>query len=348
VPFARAGSDVKQNGIRLKNCQHALAAAHRAGDVDERTLAAATRELARAAETVEDPRAPRPAGIAVFASADECVTVESAAPFTTSVTVGPRYYVVPLVPLASTTPSVFVLALSQHAVRLVALATAQELPLPRDVPRSLTDVVGTERRAPSLHHHSVGNGAVFHGHGEGDDDVLPELAIYCRRIAGALAREVAAAGTAVVLAGDVQITAIFRRAAVGWPLLEEQIHGSHDRTPASQLAAFAVPLVAARASSQHADLKALYGARSAEQRASDDPHDIAAAAQAGRIDTLLLEESAALGGPRMRAAGEPHAIQPEGPFNSEAVMTLRCGGDVHVMPAAAMPTRAPQAAIFRF
>jgi hypothetical protein len=348
VPFARAGSDVKQNGIRVKNCQRALATAHESGELDERAIAAAASELARAADAVEDPRAPRSSGLALFASADECVTLESATQFAPSVTLAPRYYVLPLLPFTTSTPSAVVLALSRHAVRLVDAATAHELGLPPGVPRSLTDVVGAERRMPSLQQHSVGTGAVFHGHGEGDDDVLPELLTYCRRIASALAADLGADGKSVVLAGDVQITAIFRRAAAGWPLLDEQIHGNHDRTPATQLAAFAAPLVAVRECARFDELKTLYGARLAERRASDDPLAIAAAARAGRIDTLILEQSAALDEPRLRASREPHAIQPEGPFNSEAVLTLRCGGNVRVVPAAAMPTRAPQAAILRF
>ena len=73
-----------------------------------------------------------------------------------------------------------------------------------------------------------------------------------------------------------------------------------------------------------------------------------AAARDGRIDTLMLERNAALDEPSLRAAREPHTFQPEGPFNSEAVLTLRGGGDVCVVSAAAMPTRSPQAAIFRF
>jgi hypothetical protein len=347
VPFARVGSDVKQNGIRVKNCQRALARAHESGELDERTVAAAASELGRAADAVADPRAPRSSGLALFASADECVTLESANQFAPSVTVAPRYYVLPLVPFTSP-PSAFVLALSRHAVRLVDVATAHEIGLPPGMPRSLTDVVGAERRMPSLHQRSVGAGAVFHGHGDGDDDVLPELTAYCRRIASALSADIGADGKAVILAGDVQITAIFRRAAIGWPLLDEQIHGNHDRTPATQLAAFAAPLVAMRECARFDELKALYGARATEQRASDDPLAIAAAAHAGRIDTLILEQSAAFDGPRLRASREPHAIQPEGPFNSEAVLTLRGGGNVRVVPAAAMPTRAPQAAILRF
>jgi hypothetical protein len=243
---------------------------------------------------------------------------------------------------------VFVLALSRHVVRIVERATGRELPLPADMPRSLTDAVGAERRAATLRQHSVGTGSVIYGHGEGDDDVLPEIETFCRRVANGLAGIVDRTAATLVLAGDVQITAVFRRVAHGWSLLDEQIHGSHDRTGAAQLLAFAEPLVAVWQNGTHADLRALYGARSADRRASDDPLDIAAAARAGRIDTLLLDEAAALDEPRRRAAREPHSAQPEGPFNSEAVLTLRAGGEVRLVASDEMPTQAPQAAIYRF
>jgi hypothetical protein len=348
VPFTRTGKEVRQNGIHLKNCQRALGAARERGEIGERTASAVARELARAAETAVNPRAPRKAGLALFAAGDECVALEPPAPFGALITVAPRYYVVPLLPLTATLPPVLVLALSRHAVRLIDHASAHEVSLPPDVPRSLTDVVGNELRTPSMHQHSVGNGAVYHGHGEGEDDLLPEIEVYCRRIASALEGELNRDGATVVLAGDVQITAVFRRAASGWPLLDEQINGNHDRTAAADLSALATPLACAQQSARHAHLKTLFGARSAEQRASDDPADIAAAARDGRIDTLLLEHAAALDAPRLRAARARHAVQPEGPFNREVVQTLRCGGDVHVLAAAHMPTSAPQAAIFRF
>jgi hypothetical protein len=348
VHFARAGKDVRQNAIQLKKCQRALAAAHAAGAVDAHTTNAATRELAHAAQAAENPRAPRRTDLALFASSDECRALESPVPFASSITIAPRYYVVPLVPLTMSMPPALVLALSRHSVRLIDRASARELPLPADTPRSLEDAVGPERRTPGLQQHSVGAGAVFHGHGEGSDDVLRELETYCRRIVNALTNEIARSAATVVLAGDVQITAIFRRAAAGWRVLGEQIYGNHDRTPAAQLAAFATPLAGVQLSAANAELKTLYWARSAEHRASDDPREIASAARAGRIDTLLLEHSAALDEPGLRAAREPSAVSAEGPFNSEAVLTLRSGGDVRIVPAADMPTAAPQAAILRF
>jgi hypothetical protein len=335
VPFARSGKDVRQNAIHLKNCQRAIAASRAAGDLD--------------APTAADPRAPRPAaGIALFATPDECFTLESPTEFVPLVTIAPRFYLLPLVPFIAAAPSLFVLALSRHSVRLIERASARELPLSADVPRSVTDVVGAERKAPSLQQHSVGSGSVFHGHGEGEDDVLPEIEMFCRRVAQGLATTIDRAGATLLLAGDVQITAVFRRVASGWTLLEQAIHGSHDRTSALELAALAEPSSREWQNVAHAELRALYGARSADRRASDDLTDIAAAARAGRIDTLLLDEAAALDEPRRRAAREPHGAQPEGPFNNEAVLTLRCGGDVRLVATDEMPTGAPQAAIYRF
>jgi hypothetical protein len=349
VPLTRSGKDVRQNAIHLKNCQRAIAAVGESGELDALTTATATRELASAVLTAQNPRAPRPAaGLAIFASPDGCVTLESPAPFVPLVTIGPRFYIVPLAPCTTAAPPVFVLALSRHAVRVVERTSGREIDLPPDVPRSLTDAVGEERRAASLQQHSVGTGSVFHGHGEGDDDVLPEIETFCRRISNSLAGSIDRAGATLLLAGDVQITSVFRRAASGWSLLEDQIHGSHDRTSAAELAALAEPVVTAWQSGADAELRALYGARCADRRASDDPAEIAAAARLGRIDTLLLDAAAALDEPRRRAAREPHMIQPEGPFNSEAVLTLRCGGNVRLVAPAAMPTDAPQAAIYRF
>ena len=172
--------------------------------------------------------------------------------------------------------------------------------------------------------------------------------MFCRRIASSLARSIDRAGATLLLAGDVQIAAVFRRAAAGWSLLEGRIPGNHDRTGAAELAALATPLLTARESATHAELRALYGARSADRRASDDPANIAAAARTGRIDTLLLDEAVALDEPRRRAARDPHLIQPEGPFNRDAVLTLRCGGDVRLVRRNRHADGRPQAAIYRF
>jgi hypothetical protein len=131
-------------------------------------------------------------------------------------------------------------------------------------------------------------------------------------------------------------------------LAQEHIPGNHDRTSAAELCSLAQPLLSARRRQTYAQLRELYEGHVADRRASDDAREISAAAHAGRIDTLLLNESAAFDQPRRRAARDPHAIQPEGPFNIEAVLTLRCGGEVRLLPESEMPTAAPEAAVYRF
>ncbi len=348
MPFLRSGKDVRQNGIQLKNCQRALAAAHDSGSLDERTLAAATRGFEQATDAVTDPRADRRAGLALFAWQDQCVLLESDELSAPLVTIAPRFYLVPLLSRDWPVQPLHVLALSRHSVRLVEQATAQEIPLSANVPRSVTAVVGTERRAATLQRHATGTGTVFHGHGEGDDDVLPEIELFCRRVATTLTANLERADAVLILAGDVQIAAVFRRVATDLNVLEESLHGNHDRTPAAELAGLAEPIASLRQQVALGELKARYGARTADRRASDDAADIAAAAREGRIDTLLLDEDAPLDEPRRRAAGSPHTAQPEGPFNNEAVLTLRSGGDVRLVATTDMPTPAPHAAIYRF
>ena len=87
--------------------------------IDARTTATATRELTSAARAAEDPRAPRAAGIALFATPEGCVALASPPQFVPLVTIGPRFYILPLVPCTTPEPAVFVLALSRHSVRLI-------------------------------------------------------------------------------------------------------------------------------------------------------------------------------------------------------------------------------------
>jgi len=170
---------------------------------------------------------------------------------------------------------------------------------------------------------------------------------FCRGVSAALTSRLDPATDRVLLAGDVQITAVFRRVATGWPLLAEQIHGNHDRTSAVELAALAAPIVAAWRKAADAELRELYHARAADGRATDELTDINAAAHAGRIDTLLLDEkSAAATGER--ATRSAPALEPAGPLNAAAVWTLRCGGAVRLLAPGDMPTRKPHAAIYRF
>jgi hypothetical protein len=347
LPMARKGPGVRQNALRLKHCQRAVTAAAESGAADERTAQTLLRELEQAAEALENPSATRVAGLAMFATPDGCVTLETAAAGAPLVTVGPHFYLVPLLPSALDARELRIVALSAHAVRLFVGWPPREVEAPAGLPRQLTDVVGTEIRPATLQRHGYGSNSIYHGHGDEDDDELPELEAFCRSVSAALASHLDLTTDRVLLAGDVQITAVFRRVAADWPLLAEQIHGNHDRTSAAELATLAEPIVDAWRKAADAQLRELYHMRAADGRASDELTDINSAAHAGRVDTLLLDESRAAA-TRVRAARAATAVERAGPFNAAAVWTLRCGGTVRLLATGDMPTRKPQAAIYRF
>src|SRR5690606_38675749 len=118
----------------------------------------------------------------------------------------------------------------------------------------------------TLQPHSVREGTVFHGYGGTGDDRLPELETYCRRLDDALTDDIAErhpelARLPIVLAGDVQVTAMFRRAARRLSLLEESVDGNHDRTLPTELKTLAWPIIAARIAPEDAELVRLYQER---------------------------------------------------------------------------------------
>jgi hypothetical protein len=347
LPLARAGPAVRQNALHLKHCQRAVAAAAESGAADDRTAQTLLRELEQTADTLENPSATRVAGLALFATPDDCVTVETAALSAPLVTVGPHFYLVPLLPSALDARELKIVALSAHAVRLFVGWPPREVEAPPHMPSALTDVVGTDVRPPTLNRHGHGSNSVYHGHGDENDDELAELEAFCRGVNTALASRLDPAIDRVLLAGDVQITAVFRRIASSWPLLKEQIHGSHDRTSAAELAQLAAPIVASWRKAADAELRELYHVRAANGRASDELAKIDSAAHAGRIDILLLDESNAAAN-REGAMRSAPAVEPAGPLNAAAVWTLRCGGSVRLLASGDMPTRKPHAAIYRF
>jgi hypothetical protein len=354
VPIVRTGKEVSQNRIRVKNALREVEAALQSSSADKRVAAAASRRIQSALEEAIDEidasRGSTDDGWALFGSADDCLMLGCNCEFAPSITVAERFYVVPLLELARAEHRAYVLAISRHGVRLISISRegATEVQLSDAVPRSLTDVVGEERRYAGMQQHSVGGGTIFHGHGEGEDDVVQELEAFCRRVGSALATEVDFAERSLVLAGDVQITATFRRVNGKLPLLERQISGSHDRTSAAELHELAKPILAAAASADDARLRELFHVRHGHGRASDEHAHIARAAEDGRIDTLLLVDcSAHLDGVAVEAV-DTRAAYDEGAFNREVVLTLRHSGTVQLLEPDKMPTRAPLAAIYRF
>lgn len=339
LPVERAGRETRKNTIQIRNMLRRLEGALRDKGHDKRTVDTTIARLDEAIGT-EPPTSLRQSdGLAVFAADADCRIFGCRARFTPRLSIAKRYDVLPLVPLVDDELHGTALVLARNNVRVVEVSHdgAHEIELDDDFPRTWTDAVGTDLRQPGLQQHSVGTGAVFHGHGEGEDDVLPELEIFCRSVADALAKLPGVAARPLVVAADVKLAALFRRTATQLTVLPDTITGNYERADAETIAALARPLL--RRSADGESWADLFRARLAEGRATDSRGELWRAALDAKIDTLLIERESALA--ERDGDGEPD-------FNAEAVLTLRHGGKVHLLGRDDMPSPAPLAAIFRF
>src|SRR5690606_25562507 len=242
--------------------------------------------------------------------------------FAPRLSVAKRYDVLPLVPLVNDDLRGTVLVLARNGVRVIDVSQdqAHELELGDDFPKTGADAFGDDLRQSGLQQHSVGTGAVFHGHGEGEDDVLPELEIFCRSVGDALAKLPDVAAKPLVVAADVKLAALFRRTAAQLQVLPDTITGNYERADVETIAALARRLL--RRSAKGEDWAELYRAGLADGNASDSRGELGRAALDARVDTLLIERESALA--ERDGDGEPD-------YNAETVLTLRHGGKVHLL-----------------
>jgi hypothetical protein len=96
-----------------------------------------------------------------------------------------------------------------------------------------------------------------------------------------------------------------------------------------------------------------FGAASARGQGTDDLGAVAAAAVAGRIDTLLVEADRMIPGRIDSATGQVSTDELSNPETDDVLddlgeYVLRAGGEVVIVPAERMPVRTGAAAIFRF
>ncbi len=341
APMVRAG-DTQQNPRRMKNLlKEARDKLDRAG-LGKREIAALVGEVERRV-TGRVLAEQQDHGLAIFAESGRCLAVRCPEPVVQQTVVGEPYYVLPLLPLLGETPRFTVLAVSQKRVRLIEASRDRGEERTAEVaglPRRLTDITGDVVRQDSLQQHSPQptKPAIFHGQGAGDDDAQPELERYCQAIAGAVAAELGA-HRRVVLAGDVRLRAMLRRAAKHLSLTSADLDGNHDVTPPRELAARGWQIVLAAARADAAACAARFHREAGRNRASDAAATIFAAAEDGRVEVLLVDSGFATGAEE----AEHHQA-----VNDAALATLRNGGTVRAIERGSMPNDSPLAALLRY
>ncbi len=267
-----------------------------------------------------------------------------ALPFETEerVTVSFRFYLKPVLAALSWPKSCFVLALSQHSVRLLAVDESghRELSLDPEMPRSVEDVKQTLAE-PHLDLHTARQGqGVYHGQDQGerrhDEDLGRFLHAVAEAVEAAIEKEPSLRpskrAAPLLLAGVHEMTTAFRKHSRLW-ILDDELPGNPEREPAHKLAEAACQH--AVATSQREADKTVGGVRDLNHtpQVQSNIMDIVRAASDGQVETLLIQEGKTLWGvfdPQRREAmlrDEPDGVC-EDLLDRAALDTFRQGGSV--------------------
>lgn len=355
MPTHVRGDEVRQGPIRLKN----LAAEAEAGLAAAGLPAAEIERIVGPALALVEDREfwqHRDQGLALFLDAGGARRFTVPIPLAEDVAVGTGFRVRPLLPVLAADGAFLVVTVTADAVRGFDASrfamTGTELPGGPDGPDGSVegDYENPVQASPPARPHT-GTANISHAQVYGDSP--PEwrktrLVEYVRKVAAAVERRLAADPVPVVLVADTEIAGHFRKAADLGPLLAGVLDVNPGSMDDGQLHEAAYAVVRPRLDADRADavrrVEALLGRQ--DPRATTDLQEVVAAAQEGRVDTLLLVEEE----PRRNGddgAGDPAASGGD-LVEAAAVRTLQRGGTVHVLPREELPAGGPVAAVLRY
>jgi hypothetical protein len=251
-----------------------------------------------------------------------------------------------------------VLALSRDRIRLFEgnRDALDEIDLAPGVPRTLTEALGEELTEPHQTVASYGGAgrAMNHGHGGAKDEAEIDTDRFFRAIDRAvLAHHSQPSGLPLILAALPEHHGLFREISHNSFLLADGIKGDPNALSREQLRDRAWEIMEPEDRARLAKLSDEFGHARARQLAIDDLDDVAAAAAAGRIGTLLIEADRQIAG---RIHAESGHIQRNGlahPDTDDLLddlgeLVFKKGGRVAVLSADRMPTQTGVAATCRY
>jgi hypothetical protein len=274
------------------------------------------------------------------------------------VVVGERFHVKPLLRLLSGDGRFSVLALSQHGVRLLHGTRDAVAEVPLDgLPGSVAEALLYDQPERNLQAHAGtpgvgGRGAIFHGHGQGEERAKEDIFQYFRLVDGRVAAALRERSGPLVLAGVDYLLPIYRRANTYRGLAREGIEGNPQGLADEALHARAWQIVRGHFEKAEEDAIGRYHALAGTGRTAADLAGVLMAAHSGRVDTLFVTETQRWG--RFNVADGSVRVHDEPKPGDEdlldlaAMRVLQNGGTVYVRPPDRMPDDGPAAAILRY
>ncbi|MBA2270420.1 MAG: hypothetical protein H0W20_07475 [Chthoniobacterales bacterium] len=301
-------------------------------------------------------------GLAVFAASGIFQVYGTQRPLPELAVVADSFHTKPLRRLLQTADRYQVLGLTRDSIRLFEgnRDALDEIDPAPGVPRTLTEALGEELTEP---HSTVasygggagaGGGAMHHGHGGKTAEIEIDDERFFRAVARAVTEHHSQPSKLpLILAALPEHQSLFRRVSHNPALLEAGITTNPDALSTKELRDQAWEVFAPQ---YQARLKALDNdaayARSKET-GSDDLTEVAVAAVAGRVQTLLIEAGRQLPGRLDPKTGEVTQGELDDPQTDDVLGDLadlvsEMGGEVVIVPAEGMTSETGLAAIYRY
>jgi len=353
------GQETDENRIRLKNLFSSAAKQLQDGGMRRPDAERLLDPLRRAAseKTLHQPSA---GALALLCTRGRHWRLDLPVACGEPLVVAERFHIKPLLPLARQTDRFYVLSFSGDRVRLLAgnRTGLAELDLP-ELPANMAEALRYDDAERQLQFHTrtpatTGDRpAVFHGQGTGKDDTKTNLLRFARLVDRAVATALEGQRGPLVLSAVGYLLPIYRQANSYPDLVDGVIAGSTDSLSQKELHTRAWKLVEPLLKADPQRAIDRYQEGLPKGRASDDIADVVLAAADARVDMLVVAADNRKWGRvdlAQRRVTEEHEPGPrsEDLLNVAAVLTLRNGGAVHVLPADEIPGAALAAAVYRF
>jgi hypothetical protein len=294
LPTHRAGAEIQQDPIRLKNLIRDAGESPSAQTIrhaDFQALLKPVQELAQ-----DDAFWHRQGdGLAIFLAPEFLRTYRLPLTFPELSVVADRFHVKPLLPLLFGDGRFCILALSQNSVRLLHATRdrAVEIPL-HGAPVSLAEALkfdesGSELRGRQRSHRAAGGAErAYHGRGHVELDEKEHVTRFFHQVDQAVHAHLKNEHLPLVLAGVDFEVAIYRGINTYGHLLPESVSGNPDQLPAHDLLAKAWPLVKPHFQAQRHAAEERFRELEGTGAATHDLGAVLPAAHEGRVESLFV------------------------------------------------------------
>lgn len=299
-------------------------------------------------------------GIAVFATSDLFKVYQLQRPVTELAVVADSFHSKPLMRILQSSDRYHVLGLNRNQACLFEgnRDVLDEVELLPGFPRTAADVVGTEKGDPERKNRSYGPAGpgqtAPHGTNVRQDLMDSETERFFRAVDEAVLEHFSRPSSMpLLLAALPEHHHLFRAVSRNALLMSDAIDTHPSALSVDELRERAWQLVLPSYLDRLSGLIDRFEASRSEDRSGGDLAEIAKAAAAGRISTLLIEADRLIPGHFDTVSGAIKFGQLDDPAVDDLLddlgeQTLRTGGDVVIVPSERMPTDTGIAAIYRF